>query len=90
MNILQDAIDTYGTDNQLMVAVEELSELQKEICKAFRGMLNEQSLIEEIADAEIMIEQVMMIYDIKDEDIKTEKKLKLKRLKERLYDHWKG
>lgn len=84
MNVLQNAIDTYGTDNQLMVAVEELSELQKEICKAFRGQFNEQNLIEEIADVLIMIEQVKMIYGIRDKDVDVEIGVKLSRLHGRL------
>ena len=86
MSILQDTINTYGTDNQLMVAVEELSELQKEICKAFRGQLNEQNLIEEIADVLIMIEQVKMIYGIRDKDVDVEIGVKLSRLHSRLHD----
>lgn len=85
-DLYQRVIDTYGTGSQLMVAVEELSELQKEICKAFRGKLNEQNLIEEIADVEIMIEQVKMIYDLNDDEIEAEKQVKLWRLSERLND----
>ena len=34
---LKKAIDTYGTDMQLTVAVEEFAELTKEICKHFVG-----------------------------------------------------
>lgn len=84
-----DAISTFGIENQMMVAVEELAELQKEISKAFRGMFNEQNMIEEIADTEIMIEQVMYYFEISRKEVNAEKDLKLKRLKDRINDFWK-
>ena len=38
---------------QVIVAIEELSELQKELCKSLRGDTNYDNIIEEIADVEI-------------------------------------
>lgn len=38
--IFKQAINTYGVDMQLNVAVEEFSELTKEICKYKRGAKN--------------------------------------------------
>lgn len=55
---------TFGTGPQLIVALEELSEAQKEICKALRGKCNRAHLAEEIADATIMLEQVRQIFGI--------------------------
>lgn len=85
MNVVlyQQAIDKYGGDNQLNVAIEELSELIKEICKFKRGFDNGEHLAEEVADVEIMCEQLRFIFDL-DAKVDYFKNLKLKRLEERL------
>ena len=62
--VYSDALDTFGVGMQLIVALEELSELQKEITKALRGDLNPLHLAEEVADATIMLEQVRQIFNI--------------------------
>lgn len=61
--VYQRAVSKYGEELQLIVAMEELSELQKEICKFLRGNGNRDHLLEEVADVKIMIEQVEMIFD---------------------------
>ena len=58
------AAEHFGATNQLVVAIEELSECQKEICKAMRGMADEDHLAEEIADATIMLEQVRLMFSV--------------------------
>lgn len=64
MTTLEKAVETYGKDMQLTVAVEELSELIKEICKNKRGRDNRDNIIEEMADCYIMLEQLAIIYGI--------------------------
>lgn len=59
-------IDHYGHESQKMMLLEEMAELQKEICKEFRGELNKEAITEEVADVLIMLEQVQMMYDISD------------------------
>lgn len=61
-----NALVTNGTFKQLTVALEELSECQKEICKVMRGDGNMDHLAEEIADATIMLEQVRLMYGLND------------------------
>ena len=51
----------------MIVAIEELSECQKEICKILRGGENFPHLAEEIADATIMLEQLRLIFNINDQ-----------------------
>lgn len=63
-NVYADALATFGANMQLIVALEELSEVQKEICKALRGDLYTSHLAEEVADATIMLEQVRQIFNI--------------------------
>lgn len=45
-----NAMIRFGERNQMIVAVEELSECQKEICKVLRGGEDFRHLAEEIAD----------------------------------------
>lgn len=62
--IYAEAIKTFGVQTQLVVAVEELSELQKELCKALRYGPVKGNIAEEIADATIMLEQLRRIFDL--------------------------
>ena len=84
MKILEKAIETYGKDMQLNVAIEELSELIKEICKNKRGSDNRDNIIEEMADCYIMMEQIEIIFGLKYCDIKAVYDEKLARLERRL------
>lgn len=61
-----NALIHFGKTKQLVVALEELSECQKEICKIIRGESNLDNLAEEIADATIMLEQVRLIFNLND------------------------
>lgn len=82
--IFNKAISTYGEKAQKLMAIEEMSELTKEICKDFRGKLDREHLIEEMADVTITIDQLMMIYKITFEEIQKVRERKIERLKERL------
>jgi len=62
-------IDHYGADAQKVKAIEELSELQKEIAKDLIGQGSIENVAEEIADAKVMIEQLQMIYEIENDDV---------------------
>ena len=76
-------VDTYGKQ-QVVIAIEELSELQKELCKALRCKVNFDNITEEIADVEIMLEQMKIYFAINENEVEGMKKLKIKRTKERL------
>jgi NTP pyrophosphatase (non-canonical NTP hydrolase) len=45
-----------------MMAIEEMSELQKEICKMKRGQFDKEHILEELADVQIMIWQLEIIF----------------------------
>lgn len=64
MSILQQAIAKYGEEAQMKMVLEEMSELQKEICKRWRGKDNRDAIIEEVADLEIMLDQLKLMLDI--------------------------
>lgn len=81
--VYADAIAAFGTEVQLVVALEELSEVQKEICKALRGNYNPEHLAEEVADASIMLEQVRQIFNC-NEPVCDMMDGKIERLKQRI------
>ena len=82
-DIFRSAIDTYGSVMQITVAFEEMSELQKELCKHLRGSGSQENIAEDIADVEIMIEQMKMIFNC-EADVLQVREEKVKRLKERM------
>lgn len=58
----QMAIDRFGAEKQLTKAIEEMAELTKELCKYQIGQGSTNHLAEEIADVEIMLNQLVMIF----------------------------
>ena len=73
--IYMNAFLRYGEVIQAVVAMEELSECQKEIAKFIRGIGNAGKLAEEVADALICLEE-MMIYGIREmEQIQMDRKI---------------
>ena len=81
--IYEHAIDRYGIKPQLLMVIEEMSELTKEICKSFRGMDNIEQLADEAADVTIMLEQLRLIFGLNDL-ICEHMDAKIERLAERL------
>lgn len=65
-SVYNAALLQYGANKQLFVAIEEMSEVQKEICKMLRGKGDIEHLAEEIADATIMFEQIRLFWDLND------------------------
>ena len=56
------ALSTYGAQAQTMMVMEEMAELQKELCKHARGKENRAQIAEEIADVQIMLEQMELLH----------------------------
>ena len=65
-DVYAKALKKWGAEMQATVAIEEMSEVIKEITKAMRGELNREHLAEEIADATIMLEQLRQMFNIND------------------------
>lgn len=93
--IMQKAINTYGLQNQMIKTVEELSELSQAICKAVvrlnqpngatltDDLKSVDNIFEEMADVEIMLEQLKIMFQCKIE-VGHWKNRKILRLKSRL------
>lgn len=75
-------IDKFGVEKQIIVAIEELSELQKALCKYLRGKGDNLSISEEMADVQIMLEQLEFIFS-NTQSIENIKELKIRRTEER-------
>ena len=81
---LKPIIDHYGEQAQKIQAVEEMSELIKELCKNINGRaIDKEHITEEMADVIIMIEQLKIIYNNK-ETVNKVIAEKIKRTQERI------
>lgn len=83
LTVYQRAIAKWGEDAQTKMVLEEMSELQKEICKMWRGKDNREAIADEVADVEIMLGQLKVMLDI-GKDVEDHKRMKLLRLQKRL------
>lgn len=79
--IVEKAIETYGQEAQIDVAIEEMAELTQALLHNRRG--RESNIAEELADVEIMCKQLELIFGCESET-KFFLNKKLNRLKERL------
>ena len=85
--ILADNIKAHGVVLETVVAMEELAELIQAISKVKRyGFVGEyrDNLIEEMADVNIVVLELMMIFDISNDDITEVIDSKIQRIKKRL------
>ena len=69
----------YSPEAQTIKAIEELAELQAELAKMLNKQGGRDSLIGEMADAYIMLTQLMVIFDIDAEEFDIEISRKLDR-----------
>jgi len=82
--ILQKAIQTWGKEAQVLMVLEEMAELQKEILKNInRGKENLAEMVDEITDVEIMLTQLKMIYGVTDQ-VQNHRPEKLEKIEKRL------
>lgn len=83
IEIMKSAISCFGADAQENQAIEECAELIQAISHKHRG--RENNISEEIADVEIMLEQLKLINDCADE-VEEIRKSKMERLFDRVFD----
>lgn len=91
-DILKKAIESYGEDKQVDMCLEEMSELAKALLKLRRSDEQEgltmvarlADVLEELADVQIMLDQMRIIYG----STEAEEETKLRRLAERLGIRW--
>ena len=81
-SLYDKAIKKWGVDSQVHMAYEEMGELLSALNKLLRKRVTVDDVITEIADVQIMTEQLALIFG--QDKVSTEKDRKLKRLEERL------
>ncbi len=84
----EDIVLYYGEDKQIVKAIEEFSELIKELCKHLSNKDNYDeirvNICEEIADSYIMLMQLRTIFNYYDEDMFTTIEYKINRTLKRI------
>lgn len=79
----------YGATNQTIVAIEEMSELTKELTKCLRydfepGKCDVKNIKQEMADVELCLFELRYIFDIEEDEIQEEIERKLQRTLRRM------
>lgn len=88
LNVLNQSVDSNLPDGNprghrnLIIVMEELSELSKEISKELRGKGNKTNILEELADVQLGIFYVQEICKINNEDLYKAMNVKMKRLED--------
>jgi hypothetical protein len=62
-------LNSQSVDVNKTIVIEELSELQKELCKDLRGYNRREEIKEEMADVYICLQLLKEIYNFSDEDL---------------------
>lgn len=86
--ICKRAVEVFGKDTQLLMYFEEAGELAQAISKDKRGFGSKDNIVEEIADVEIMLEQLKHIYKCH-HVVERMKEQKIMRLSSRIEQHLK-
>lgn len=85
LKIFCDAIHTFGMQKQILMVFEEMAELQKELCKYLRNGESDEAVCrvaEELADVEIMLDQMKLLFGTG--RVQREREKKVQRLRARL------
>jgi len=78
----EQAIKLWTKEFQIMMLVEEFSELFKAINKRIRGKtFHQEDIMEEIADVQIMLEQMIVLFNIDEVELRASYMLKLDKMK---------
>ena len=87
LDVLRKSISSNKDNNprghrNLIIVMEELSELQKEVSKELRGKGQYHDILQELADVYICIEYIQEICDISDDELAKAINVKLDRLEQ--------
>lgn len=86
IEILSNAVQTYGKAHQVDIAIEEMSELTKALLKDRRNIGAIDDVLEELADVYIMICQLMLIFTVDTEMLENQIDYKIRRLQRRILE----
>lgn len=81
-DILKKSIEYNGAETELVIIMEELSELIQQVSKRYRGENYTMHLLEEMADVYICLDELKLMIDITDDDIEAAMSVKFERIKD--------
>ncbi len=84
-DLCAEAVDIYGTEAQIWMAIEEMAELSNALAKHRRDRVTREDVCEEIADVAIMMIQLAAIFG--PDDVSDYLENKMDRLDKRLAKH---
>lgn len=88
INVMKQSVKSNLKDNNprghrnLIIVMEELAELSKEISKELRGKGDWYNILEELADVKLSLYYVQEICDISNDDLNKAINIKIKRLED--------
>jgi DNA-directed RNA polymerase subunit F len=77
MNIYEQAVNKFGADHQILKAVEELNELAVALMHYRDGKATSEQVMNEVADVQILFEQLELIFEMESAPFVHEKLKKL-------------
>ena len=81
-NIFKSCLDKWGADSQINMMQEEAAELIHSLNKFRRGRIGKDEVIKELADVQVVLEQMLLIFGETEFQLQYDKNLK--NLEERL------
>ena len=92
INIIRDSIknldtkqrDIFSGFHNIIIVIEELSELTKELTKALRNKYDFTGILEELADVSLAVDYVKEIFDISDKELEYARSIKMTELYKKL------
>lgn len=85
IGIYEKLIEKYGKDKQVIQALEEMHELSKELIKNInRDKENRTDIILEMADVDIMLMQLCLIYNVSEDEMLGAIEYKMEKVKKNL------
>lgn len=77
LNVILQMLKKYGEDSQIEVAIEEMSELTKELIKYMRSKIHEKEktadrrdkVVEELGDVMFMLQYLLTIFNVKEKEL---------------------
>ena len=93
INVIRDSIkklderekDQFSGFYNIIIVIEELSELTKELTKALRDKGSVVGIVEELADVSLGIDYIKEVFDITDKELEYARSIKIAELKKKLF-----
>ncbi len=79
-DVLIQALEKYGNDKQIFQLHEEMAELTIAINHLKRGRVDKKAILTEIIDVQIMLDQIILMFNLDENALRLEKAIKICKL----------